>query len=77
MAERNEQPTEDDYVAARLIVHMLVASAHDTRVEIALKTGIDLERLNEILSGSSYPDWYEIAAFERAYQRRLWPDQSL
>lgn len=76
MAEHDEQPTEDDYVAGRLILNMLIASAHDGRAEIALKTGIDLERLKEILSGSDYPDWYEIAAFERAYRRRLWPKQS-
>lgn len=73
MAEHDEQPTEDDYVAARLVVNMLGASAHDSRAEIALKTGIDRERLKEILSLRSYPDWYEIAAFERAYKRRLWP----
>lgn len=73
MGEYDEQPTADDYVGLRVILNMLAASAHDTRAEVALKTGIDIERLAEIFSYRSYPDWYEIAAFERAYKRRLWP----
>lgn len=66
-------PDSVDIVAARVILQMLTVSAHDTRAEIALKTGIEPARLNEILTGQSYPDLYEIAVFERAYQSPLWP----
>lgn len=73
MTEPAEQPTEDDYTAAWVIINMLAASAHDSRPRIAIKTGISLDRVQEILLGRDYPDLYEIAAFERAYNRRLWP----
>lgn len=77
MTEPVRKPTEDDYTWARVIVNMLAASAHDSRREISMKTGIEPKRLDEILlHGTDYPDLYEIAAFEQAYRRRIWPGRS-
>jgi hypothetical protein len=73
MGEPQEDPTSEYRVAARLLANMRATAAHDTTAAISMKTGIDADRLDEILSGRSYPDWYEIASFERAYNRRVWP----
>jgi DNA-binding phage protein len=66
-------PSDDDYVAALLLLNIHQAARHDNNAAIAAKTGITPERLHEILTGSEYPDGYEIARFERAYGRNLWP----
>jgi len=64
---------DDDLIAARLIINIHLLVAHEDREEISRKTGIEPERLQEILTLREYPDGYEIALFQNAYGRNIWP----
>lgn|GEM_PF-5408951 len=71
--EEEENWGDDDLIAARLIVNIHVLVAHDNFDGISRKTGIEHERLREILTLAAYPDGYEIALFQHAYGRDIWP----
>lgn len=68
-----EEWDADDLVAARLIINIHLLIAHENREEITRKTGIDADRLQNILALREYPDGYEIALFQNAYGRNIWP----
>ncbi|WP_349867275.1 hypothetical protein [Leifsonia sp. WHRI 6310E] len=71
MTDPDQRPTEDDYVAALLLIYIRHAARHDANATIAAETGLSAKRLREILSGAKYPDAYEITRFELAYGLRL------
>lgn len=68
-----EEWDPDDLVAVRLLINIYYVIAHDSREEVARKTGIDRERLDQIIRFAAYPDGYEIARFQHAYGRDIWP----
>ena len=74
MTENND---EDSIVAARLLVNISWIIRHEDLDTVAEKTGIERARLQEILTMRAYPDGYEIAQFQRAYRRRIWPGPDL
>jgi len=72
----SEEWDPDDLTAVRLLLNIHYAIAHDSWEDVARKTGIELDRLEQIIGFVVRPDGYEIALIQHAYGLDIWPTEA-